>query len=295
MALPPQEKADNLIGAFQVEDGKSDTEETEEAKTNAVRPSRRQTLVNLARDASKKALEGPDVHGKVQVNADLPSHEEVQRAGTIHDYFNLIILPPILVLIAINMDPRTESWSVFWWHGRYFWTLLVGAYWYFIADLTWVIVVPHCVKSPATIIIHHLVTMSYMIIPVNIPEARWAMGALLSVELNTWFLIFRRTHNTAKLEPFKEGTPFATSIRIQFVTFMFYFTWIIIRVVFYPVMLPLIAQLYWERSQEVGYFNGFLPAPILQSVFVYLNLKWSYDLFFPKVTPTKEEGASRGL
>lgn len=112
---------------------------------------------------------------------------------------------PILVLNIINW--RSDIlWDILLnegskktiqqaWTGEWFplfYAITIG---YFVADLIWVLLVPHCVKSPGVIIQHHVATILYLIIPYRFPEEGWLMGACLSVEVNTWLLIARRVFN----------------------------------------------------------------------------------------------------
>jgi hypothetical protein len=118
--------------------------------------------------------------------------------------------------------------------------------------------------------------MLYLIGPVYYPEFRWFMGAILSVEVNTWFLILRRVVH-------KNGQP-TDPLLSKTVSGLFYFTWITIRCIIYPSILWSFLQLAMERIQETGtYFH--LPMVFIPVHFALclLNLKWTYDLFQPIV------------
>ena len=115
-----------------------------------------------------------------------------------HDIFNLFGLLPLIVLTILNYDwvfirKSLTEWSKaspdvleigwtddWWWH---YWLVTIT---YFAVDLLWIVRIPTCVKSPDVIIKHHAVAILYLLGPVLFPEYRWAMGACLSVEVNTW-------------------------------------------------------------------------------------------------------------
>lgn len=173
---------------------------------------------------------------------------------------------------------------------------------YFVVDLSWVTIIPHCVKSPRTIVQvgciqeapfspiysnwphtvstlnrigcqHHLVVICYMFAPIFWPEYRWFMGALLSVEINTWFLILRRVVYKRKIAMLSDA-----------VAFSFYLSWIVIRCYIYPAILVHFLYLATITIRATGQFWHwpmiFIP---VHFVLVVLNLKWSYDLFYPIV------------
>lgn len=140
---------------------------------------------------------------------------------------------------------------------------------------------------------HHFVAIAYLSGPLAWPEYRWFMGACLSVEVNTWFLILRRV-----LYKRKESIhPFITEV----VSLLFYVTWIAIRVFLYPMIMYIFVQMAYDRIMETGVLFHwpmiFIPVHFFLCI---LNLKWTYDLFLPMYTKyftsTKGEiGVSRGL
>jgi hypothetical protein len=120
-----------------------------------------------------------------------------------HDYFNLVVLIPIIALNVMNWDwdkifshiggtvkkkeTLLDSWTGEWFDAFFYATAL-----YFCVDLVWIMVVPKCVKSPSTIIQHHTFTMLYILIPYFRQDKRWAMGAYMSVEVSDSFKTFRK-------------------------------------------------------------------------------------------------------
>jgi hypothetical protein len=138
--------------------------------------------------------------GRTEVLPGLLKHEDDWARDT-HDFFNLIVLIPIVALnvmnwnweILMNLQKKqtvADAWTGEWF-DMFFWATLG----YFVADLSWICIIPNSVKSPSVIIQHHVATMLYILIPYNTPAVRWCMGACMSVEVNTWFLIARRVFN----------------------------------------------------------------------------------------------------
>ncbi len=219
----------------------------------------------------------------------VPNYED-DLARDSHDFFNLIFLLPIIVLNVMNWNwdmlllnlGKKKSIADAWtgeWFDLFFWTTVA----YFAADLIWVLLVPKCVKSPMVIIQHHIVTMLYLLVPYFRLENRWCMGACLSVEINTWFLIARRVFNKQGFPPWIIDLSFV-SIRLKLISVCFYLTWFSIRVILYPLILVYLVKVYMKESIRRGkYLNIDLIPPILQSVFCILNLKWTMDLIASKM------------
>jgi len=241
------------------------------------RESKRASLVSRASQALVEALNTDHVK---------PAKDDKgKKALERHDPLNLVFLPAIVICIFLNLDFANEPWTQFWYKGDYFWWLFYVTLAYFVIDTIWIIVDPACVKSPPLIILHHAATTAYLLIPVFVLSTRWLMCALLFVETNTFFLILRRYHNREHKTRWAPGTPLWLSLLDAFVQGSFYFTWVLIRCILYPLYLPLIILTYINYSQnEAGgnYFNVLLITPVFQMLFVWMNYTWSVDLFCPK-------------
>lgn len=206
------------------------------------------------------------------------NYTETDVARDRHDYFNLVSLLFIIGSTALNYD-----WEKFAsmqgmrlsWTGSFFWESWTITLIYFLMDLTWVARVPICVKSPGVIVGHHIVAMAYLAAPVYYPEYRWFMGSILSVEVNTWFLILRRV-------VFKQ--PDVHPILTETISALFYITWVLIRLIIYPGVLLTFLSMAHEHILETGIF-WHLPMIFIPVHFFLcmLNLKWTYDLFTPIV------------
>lgn len=192
-----------------------------------------------------------------------------------HDYFNIVALAFVVVAVALNYEFPSCTYT-----GNYFWIMWATTVIYFFMDLAWVTLVPICVKSPGVIQKHHIVAMIYLSSPIIYPEYRWLMGAVLSVELNTWFLICRRLVYRSNYCPsgYTKVSPLITTT----VSTLFYITWIVIRVYLYPHVLVLFLYIWREQIEIQGkiFFLElfFIPVHVILCV---LNLKWTYDLFNP--------------
>uniref|UniRef100_A0A7S2HDI3 TLC domain-containing protein n=1 Tax=Helicotheca tamesis TaxID=374047 RepID=A0A7S2HDI3_9STRA len=228
----------------------------------------------------------------------VPVHND-DWARDSHDFFNLIVLIPIIVLNAMNWDwdmllGKTSTQSaaetvVNAWTGEWFSLFWDITFLYFMIDLIWVLLVPHCVKSPGTIIQHHIATLGYIFVPYTYSKCQWCMGACMSVEVNTWFLIARRVFNKQGFPPWKlELRPFI-SIRVKLISIFFYLSWFLIRIFLFPGLIVPIYDMWRDLTDEVGSpFNIMLVTLPLHSVFCVLNLKWTYDLLMSKIRSWKK-------
>jgi len=218
-----------------------------------------------------------------------------------HDFFNLLALVPIVLLNVVNWDWNSilsgQASVHLLWTGQYFeifwWSTCV----YFVIDLLWVAIIPTSVKSPKVIIGHHLLVLMYIMVPRLYPKTRWCMGACMSVELNTWFLIARRYLKHGIDPRCKEDSPRnADGMKSEsaWLRIGFYCTWIIIRLILYPLLVVVICWEYILGSYAIGTFvNIIMFAPFIQAILVILNLKWSWDLFGCGARRKNEKGPQK--
>ena len=108
--------------------------------------------------------------------------------------------------------------------------------------------------------------------PMMWPQYRWFMGACLTVEINTWFLIARRWC-------FRKSVPGWAK---RAVSWSFYVSWVAIRCGVYPtilyIFLTMVDTAYTETGTILHWPIVFLP---IHCVLCVLNIKWTYDLFRP--------------
>lgn len=193
----------------------------------------------------------------------------------------------------MNMNKKqtvADAWTGDWFE-LFFWTTVS----YFVADLCWIMAVPNSVKSPSVIAQHHLVTLLYVTIPFYKPSVRWCMGACMSVEMNTWFLIARRVFNKQGFPPWIIDLSFV-SIRIKLISICFYVTWIGIRCILYPVMMGYLFNRWLKESGRVRtYINLEVIPVVLHAIFCVLNLKWTIDLIMSKVRYSRRRRRKGGV
>jgi hypothetical protein len=132
--------------------------------------------------------------------------------------------------------------------------------------------------------------MIYLIGPVVFPRFRWFMGALLSVEINTWFLIARRVAFKHGEQRGKELHPLIT----KSISALFYISWIVIRCGVFPGVLVVFCQIGAEIYGREGFVLPMLFVPV-HAAFCALQLKWTYDLFKPIVTQWLGMGPKTGI
>ena len=223
----------------------------------------------------------------------------------IHDFFNLIVLVPVVMLnilnwnwdILLDFSNKDEHISDAWtgeWFSLFWWVTLS----YFIIDMVWVAWIPSCVKSPGTIIKHHIATLLYLMIPFLQPHLRWFMGACMSVEVNTWFLIARRMFNKQGFSPWVIQLPGTVSpvfsIRIKFISIFFYTTWVSIRCILYPFLLWHFGASYVQEFKANNpIWNWFIVVLPIHSMFCMLNIRWTYDLLLSKTRYWKRLNVAR--
>lgn len=121
--------------------------------------------------------------------------------------------------------------------------------------------------------------MVYLVGPVVYPMHRWFMGALLSVEINTWFLIARRVAFKYGEQRGKELPPLIT----KSISALFYISWVVIRCGVFPGVLIAFVKIGTEMYSREGFVFQMIFVPI-HAAFCALQLKWTYDLFKPIVT-----------
>lgn len=170
-----------------------------------------------------------------------------------HDIFNLIVLP-FVIYANVNylfLD-RSAYWPLFW--------CFFG---YLFLDTYWILIVPDCVASPTTIVIHHLLCLIGWCLPALFDQlyTDWISYGIL-VEFNTWFLIARRN--------FKD---------VPLISYLFYVSWVIIRLGMYPViMISFSMHLYelYMKEHAIPSF-GLIMLFFMVSLNI-LNIKWTYDM-----------------
>ena len=254
------------------------------------------------------------------------------RQHSLHDNFNVLSLPIICAMnflcwdwsraafpsSFVSVDGVKGIWKGFTGDAivdeardsSYYVAFVVATLSYIILDLAFLKLMPHCVRSPRSIINHHIATILYIMVPIGHLPMRWFMGACMTVELNTWFMILRRVLNSKakpKAKLAEEGdalgggfwrlVAFLTTIftpcgRIKLVSIFFWITWVLIRLIVYPALVPVACWMYCaevQRSHGAGRpiylacINFVIMAPVFQIYLTYLNITWSYNLYKTKM------------
>lgn len=175
-----------------------------------------------------------------------------------HDIFNLITIP-FLILTLLKYFLTSQK--------NYFELYLIGLI-YFIIDMIWLIIWPKSVTSPYFIIFHHILSCIGWSLPIIQPNlASWVALCFL-VEFNTFFLIARRNVQE-------------DSYLYHILTVCFHITWVILRLILYPLLVYHFFPIALSHSYDVGtFYNYYSLGLILVVTLTLLNLKWSYELYF---------------
>jgi len=265
---------------------------------------------NVQANSKKKRRHLVEQHFKIDEDnrallPGVPSYDD-DLARDIHDFFNLIFLVPIILLNILNWNwdlltstnhftnslPFENCWT-----GDYFDLFFNTTVSYFVIDLIWVLVVPRAVKSPSTIVQHHIASLLYLTLPYQIVELRFLFGVCMSVEINTWFLIARRVFNKQGFPPWTIDLPYLFSVRVKLISICFYVTWIAIRIILYPYVLVIFYGIR-QNSPESDHGKYLIPiAACLHMVFCFLNARWTLDLVNSKIRQwrTKSTKIQSGL
>ena len=176
-----------------------------------------------------------------------------------HDLFNLTGLPVVcaanLYFLSTGSGERIQ---------------FILFFIYMMVDSFWVWTVPESVASASTILIHHVVVSAVWLIPFYLRNAslvRYSSYGPL-VEINTFFLIARRN--------------FKDSVLLQF---MFFASWIVLRVLFYPyILIHFVAFIaidneHMNVAREPLYVVTAIAILGTMLLLNTMNAKWSYDLF----------------
>ncbi|CAB1115304.1 unnamed protein product [Ectocarpus sp. CCAP 1310/34] len=131
-------------------------------------------------------------------------------AARIHDDMNLAVLAGMALMAAWAMW-KGDRWT------QYALTLFAAGY--MVLDACWILCNPSGVKSPRTVLGHHVATLSVLVDPLLQPQHAFYTACALLVEFNTFLLILRRRVSWGGLLE----VPFALS-------------WVALRLIWYPFL-----------------------------------------------------------
>mmetsp|Transcript_33566 Transcript_33566/g.34193 ORF Transcript_33566/g.34193 Transcript_33566/m.34193 type:complete len:216 (+) Transcript_33566:31-678(+) len=209
--------------------------------------------------------------------------KKTQAIVVIHDIFNICFLSTIVLLDFYYLWVATE------WHkigtselGKGYeavFNIFFGAFSsYCFIDTLWIVIYPSSVLSNyIAIVMHHVATGIYILIPFYHRQFSWHMAVCLVVEVNTVFLILRR--NSLK-----------GSMLYILCEVFFYITWFAFRCVLFPILVIFTWNEYLRLSKSIdNYVNIVVLAPIFQVILTALSMKWTYEILQKVVFAKKKE------
>lgn len=139
---------------------------------------------------------------------------------------------------------------------------------YVLIDTLWIMMIPNCVMSDSfNIIIHHFICLGMNYIPYVHNQFAWHFEICVFVEFNTLFLTIRR--NLSK------GT-----ILFSLFDGLFFFTWVTMRLMLFPVLVVFFVSEYIRFSKDYGsYINIVIFSPTLHAMITLMSFKWTYDMY----------------
>jgi len=138
---------------------------------------------------------------------------------------------------------------------------------YVIIDMIWVMFIPTSVLAdPNSILVHHAVALIMTFVPLQHQQFSWHFAACTIVECNTLFLTIRR--NLPK-----------PSIAYVVSEVLFYTTWLVLRLLLFPLLVVFYTTEYLRFSSQIGtHWNIVLISPVLQFVVTSMSFKWTIDM-----------------
>ena len=204
------------------------------------------------------------------------SEEGKVRAIFFHDVINIAffaVINTINVVIFMSYTDlssfsplsKLESLnSIFTIHALY---IILSTYTIF--DTILVLLFPYCVQAtnPMSIVYHHMATGGLIYLSQIDTKYSWHMSLTLLLEINTLFLTIKR------------NIPRGTMAYI-ICDFMFYFTWLCLRVLLLPYLTYLFSSEYHLYSQKHNsYMNILVLAPFLIFALTLLSYYWTYQMW----------------
>mmetsp|Transcript_27998 Transcript_27998/g.63371 ORF Transcript_27998/g.63371 Transcript_27998/m.63371 type:complete len:261 (-) Transcript_27998:153-935(-) len=208
-------------------------------------------------------------------------------AEFVHDVFNLVCISILDVLSLLNWRFEASAWSTFritdgpetWssrWAGYYQDELMTAVFLYMVIDIVFVYLLPQSVKAPRAILVHHVACFAAMAIPWQYAATHgYTLGIFMTADFNTLFLVLRKMLMRTRTDQ-APWLPWARHA----VSAGFYFTWVSVRLVLYPVWLFAVSWPEWTSAWERtgSPLNIFAVMPLTNGFAVALNAKWTYDL-----------------
>jgi len=238
--------------------------------------------------ASRRLLNMRKLASAVIATHRLRGDSAPPRVAVAHDAFNLLALPLLMSLNLATWDLRSAASQpagalldygtyASLWRSAAQGAFVQCCYAYFLLDLAFIGLFPACVKSPRTVLAHHVVVL--LVVSFALLEPRimpyFSLGML--VELNTVLLITRRLLMGACFR----GAAAARALNSS----LFYLSWVALRLLLFPLMALAIGPRH--ARLEIHAAGGFATLMALKAAaaiafglgFVALNVNWSVALF----------------
>jgi hypothetical protein len=183
----------------------------------------------------------------------------------LHDMFNILSL-----IVIVYHDIQYLYLTTIWDHigtlelGReqkdLASTLFFLFFIYIVVDTLWIAIIPSCVlSSPMALIVHHLFTFLFLLIPYYVAQFHWHGAISIFVEVNVLFLVSRRQ--------FPQNT-----LMYRILDAVFLLTWFTFRLVVFPFLFFFYSYEYARYSEQLEgnwrWANIVLLAPALQVTYV---------------------------
>jgi TLC domain len=184
----------------------------------------------------------------------------------LHDMFNILSL-----IVIVYHDVQYLYLTTIWDHigtlelGReqrdLASTLFFLFFIYIVVDTLWIAIIPSCVlSSPMALIVHHLFTFLFLLIPYYVAQFHWHGAISIFVEVNVLFLVSRRQ--------FSQST-----LMYRILDAVFLLTWFTFRLVVFPFLFFFYSYEYVRYSEQLEgkwrWANIVLLAPALQVMYMF--------------------------
>ncbi len=140
----------------------------------------------------------------------------------------------------------------------------------------WIALRPKCTMASSTsVIVHHVVTLLVMSTPWIHTQFGWHLAVNILAEINTWFLTLRRNVQC--------DTLLHSLLQVGF-----YATWILIRLLLYPVLIFFYWTEFLRFSQYTNsYINALLLSFVMHIVVTIMSLHWTWEMISKMMRKSK--------
>jgi len=165
----------------------------------------------------------------------------------IHNMINCISIPIIVMLTIFGLI----SQSSYLLHIN-----VIYAFVYVIFDTCIILKYPFCVTGRNSLLFHHITTLIHLLYPVFGMQYLNIAAVALLVEINTLLLVIKKYYKHPMIKK------------------MFYLTWVIFRLIGYPILFLFLMNGYISKDHDTMY----LISTLAQFCLCILNYKWTIDI-----------------